>query len=449
MSFCTSIKIENKKHTGKSFSMCSEHRTLTWTLLLLLLSGALCYEWDVKYQPVICAVKGSSVVIPCSFHYPPHLAVQNVMWGHERNNFYTGPFLFENNNMKSSKFEYVGDKHHNCSLKIHSVEHNDQGKYAFRFTTNTEKGIWTGSKGSQLNIIDLKIKRSNGNRTTNEGDSVELTCLSSCSGLNRPSAFLWLKNGELITEEPSLRLSNVSSSSSGNYSCSLKSHKETTSGVININVEYGPKNTTTSAGPSMEVDLWSSIIVTCSSDANPPVENYTWFKIHYDDIESVGHKSELYIIGVSNDDNGQYFCRATNKHGSQNSSVTLKVKGYFSHSISISISIAAAAAVTALLIALAVVTVFRKLNKEGTSAPEVECVEDMQDAVYTNWPVFDNSQSQPGNKYKAKTTEEPFYATVAFSKKTESNMQQQTATCNEDESVIYSTVWREQTLNKP
>ncbi len=84
----------------------------------------------------------------------------------------------------------------------------------------------------------------------------------------------------------------------------------------------GPKNTSVSVRPSTEVDAGSNITLICSSHANPPVENYTWFKIG-DDIMYVGHQP-VFLSG----DGGQYFCSATNKHGSQNSSVvTLKIKG--------------------------------------------------------------------------------------------------------------------------
>ena len=116
-------------------------------------SGAVCSEWNVEYhQQHICAVKGSSVVIPCSFYYPKNQHVKRVMWGHERSNIFNGPFIFDSKmNETASRFNYIGDVQHNCSFKIHDVEHNDTGKYTFR--SETEQDKFTGRDGSTLKVI--------------------------------------------------------------------------------------------------------------------------------------------------------------------------------------------------------------------------------------------------------------------------------------------------------
>lgn len=113
-------------------------------------------DWRVDYQHQnICAVRGSSVFIPCSFDYPDGETVQSVKWGHERSDVFSGPFIYDSHfkNNTSSKFQYAGDKKHNCSFKILHVQHNDTGKYVFRFITNSEKGKFTGLEGSTLQIV--------------------------------------------------------------------------------------------------------------------------------------------------------------------------------------------------------------------------------------------------------------------------------------------------------
>lgn len=66
----------------------------------------------------------------------------------------------------------------------------------------------------------------------------------------------------------------------------------------------------------MEEVIGSNITLICSSRANPPVENYTWFKMGADDVVDVGHQP-VFLPSAS----GQYLCSVSNKHGSQNSSV--------------------------------------------------------------------------------------------------------------------------------
>uniref|UniRef100_A0A3Q1EBX6 B-cell receptor CD22 n=1 Tax=Acanthochromis polyacanthus TaxID=80966 RepID=A0A3Q1EBX6_9TELE len=277
----------------------------------------------------ICAVKGSSVAIPCSFDYPVKERVQCVMWGHERNDIFSGPFIYDSELNTSLRFEYTGNKDHNCSFKIHQLEHSDAGKYTFRFITDSISGKWTGRRGSTLKIVNLTmiVTKPNEKETMKEGDSVNMTCVNSCDGDKHSSEFIWFKDGESIIEGPVLYLRNMSFTNSGNYTCSLKAHRGTTSGVIHIDVEYGPKNTSVSVKPSAKVDAGNNATLICSSHANPPVQKHTWYKIYDNNIIAIGHKFEHHFKEVSQGDDGQYFCRATNKHGSQNSSVvTLKVE---------------------------------------------------------------------------------------------------------------------------
>lgn len=116
--------------------------------------SGVCQDYGVEYpQANICAVENSTAFIPCTFFYPGALKVVSVMWGHESSSFYFGPFLFDSNNATSnSRFQYHGDKEHNCSLTIHQVKHKDSGKYAFRFMTNDPIGKFTGLPAATLRV---------------------------------------------------------------------------------------------------------------------------------------------------------------------------------------------------------------------------------------------------------------------------------------------------------
>ncbi|CAK6963023.1 carcinoembryonic antigen-related cell adhesion molecule 6-like [Scomber scombrus] len=416
--------------------------------MLLLLPDILCNILKVEYQQQhICAVKGSSAVIQCSFHHTDNL-VKKVQWGHETNNSSKGHSNF---NIKyintSSRFLYIGDKNRNCSLKIHQVNHDDKGLYATRFITSNKRGTWPVRIGPMLKVVDLNILMTNphGNEAVKEGESANLTCINSCDGLNVTSAFTWFKNGEPIKEGPVLNLRNMSSSSSGNYTCSLKTNTGTTSGVKNIDVEYSPKNTSVSVSPSLEVDPDSNVTLICSSHAKPPVENYTWFKIHdnYAHMTAVGHKPVFFPSNV-----GQYLCSVTNTHGSQNSSVvTLKMKVYWATATRDILIIA-----VAVILVVTTVIAITRLNNNNTRAPTTDCGENIQVAPTTlntesvNWLICDDHQ-QEANQCEGRTTE-LIYGTVVFKPNRESNMQQTIHTYNDDdEGVIYSTVCRSQQLN--
>lgn len=76
------------------------------------------------------------------------------MWGHERNDLYKGPFLYDSKTPSlSSKFQYNGDLTKTCSFTIQHIRRNDSGKYAFRFETNVPAGKVTGADGSTLQVF--------------------------------------------------------------------------------------------------------------------------------------------------------------------------------------------------------------------------------------------------------------------------------------------------------
>ncbi|KAM4531323.1 B-cell receptor CD22-like isoform 2-T2 [Odontesthes bonariensis] len=356
--------------------MCAEQGNLKWTLMLLILEGVLCSTWNVEYrQQHICAVRGSSVVIPCSFTYPDNELVKSVKWVHERHDIFNGPFLYDSSSDpdRSPRFQYIGDKQHNCSLEILQVEHEDTGKFVFRFITTADK--FSGTSGSTLKIVDLNISmtKHDGNKTVKEGDSVNLTCTNSCDD-GKPSAFNWFKDGQSINEGPVVYLRNMSSTNSGNYTCSLKSHSGTTSEVMHIDVEYSPKNTSVSVTPSAVVDPGNNVTLICSSHGNPTVENYAWFKIHNNSITAVSHQAAHHFRSISQRDDGQYFCTATNEHGSHNSSVvTLKVRAHSVNNKRTILIITAVNCCIAMILTVIAVAAIRRFGKKRSTAPETDC----------------------------------------------------------------------------
>ncbi|XP_041634086.1 B-cell receptor CD22-like [Cheilinus undulatus] len=379
-------------------------RNLTCILKLLFLTGVLCNTWKVEYQQQhICAIKGSSVVFLCSFFSPGMKTVRTVKWGHA-----TSQRLVSDSNsvQVSSRFQYIGDRRHNCSLKIHQVEKRDAGKYNVRLLMAKGKGFLTRNKSLSLRVVALSVfgTKLNTSRSTKEGDPLNLTCVNSCDGANSSSAFTWFKNGEVLHEGPVLYLSHTSISDSGNYSCSLKTQPAATSAAVHVDVEYGPKNTLVSVTPSVEVYTGSNFTLICSSNANPPVENYTWFKKDNDD-EVVGHQSLLFSSQT-----GRYFCSAANKHGRQNSSdVTIKTKSTWM-TFTRDVLCGATAVVLQITITLCVIT---RCHKRRTWMPTVDCEEDVQDTDYVNWLTCDINQSQ--EDHQREEGPELIYATIDFS----------------------------------
>src|SRR4029434_2799471 len=87
-----------------------------------------------------------------------------------------------------------------------------------------------------------------------------------------------------------------------------------------------PKITTVFTRPSGVIAKGSSVTLTCSSDANPPVEIFTWFKVN--ESTPVGSGQQYSITDIRSEDGGQYYCEARNKYGAEKSStVSVSVSG--------------------------------------------------------------------------------------------------------------------------
>ncbi|KAL7845348.1 hypothetical protein AOLI_G00235400 [Acnodon oligacanthus] len=148
-----------------------------------------------------------------------------------------------------------------------------------------------------------------------EGRSVTLTCSSDA---NPPVKYHWFKGTSLVATGAIYTIKKISSVDSGEYKCrSSNEHGYKYSAVTLLNVLYPPKNVSVSISPSGEIVEGSSVTLTCSSDANPPVQNYTWFK-KLDNVVLQKSTSQIYrISNISSAASGEYQCMATNTQGFQ------------------------------------------------------------------------------------------------------------------------------------
>ncbi|XP_053343346.1 uncharacterized protein LOC128513822 [Clarias gariepinus] len=198
-------------------------------------------DWGVKYPEPVCAVRGSSVSIPCSYYYPKGIQVAQMLWcliNSNKGRCTDLPYVYNSSSNTTSDFEYVGDDKSNCTLLIHNVEFSNSGEYRFRFITDWIDSKWTGEPGVTLQVEDLKVSlmRLSGNGTLKQGDSLNLTCDVNCT--HSSSQFVWSKNNEqLNTSGPVLHFPALTVRDSGNYTCTWKTNETSGSKTISLQVE--------------------------------------------------------------------------------------------------------------------------------------------------------------------------------------------------------------------
>ncbi|XP_053085653.1 B-cell receptor CD22-like [Pangasianodon hypophthalmus] len=304
-----------------------------YLIFLFMISGALGNEWSVKYSQLnLCALKGSTVFMNGTYTHPTGLTVKNRFWlinpahGKEWTDL-------RNESGYSDRVEYLGDEQKHFSLRLSDVKKTDEHMYCFRIITNEHKEKFLGFPGVTLTVTDLQVIAP---AEVTEGQSAILTCKTTCS-LTDPT-FIWYKNRRGLTTKTTksneVHLQRVSSEDAGSYSCAVRGYEHLPSPAQTLSVRYPPKNVSVSISSFSEIVEGSSVTLTCSSDANPPVEIYTWFK----GTTSVG-KGKAYIISkISIEDSGEYKCKCSNEVGHQDSiGVTLNVL-YPPRNVSVSIS---------------------------------------------------------------------------------------------------------------
>ncbi|XP_050976446.1 B-cell receptor CD22-like [Labeo rohita] len=285
-------------------------------IFLLMIHGVSSADWGVSYSHShICALKDSSVIMSCTYTYPTGYQINKVFW--TKTNVGEFPDLFEDPEY-SQRLQYLGDKQQNCTIRLNHVTLKDSLEYSFRFTTNVTEGRWIGKPGVSLTVTDLQVESPE--RVT-EGDSVRLTCKSSCTLTDR-ATFIWYRNSQPLTERRDrnneLLLLSVRREDAGRYSCALHGHTYI-SPAVHLNVMYPPKDISVSISPSAELVEGDSATLICSSDSNPPAE-ISWFKENQS--SSVGSGQSFSAL-----QSGRFYCEAHNQHGSQRSdAVTVTVK---------------------------------------------------------------------------------------------------------------------------
>ncbi|XP_056622677.1 B-cell receptor CD22-like [Triplophysa dalaica] len=303
-------------------------------IVLLMIPGVCCQNgWGVTYSSShICALKGSTVTIHCTYTYPTGYKITEVLWTNiEKPPYNVFPDLSKDSKY-SGRIQYLGDKQHDCSVRLTDVRHTDSHKYYFRFITHVDTGKWLGAPGVTLDVTDNPVISINSSGVIVEGDSVNLTCSSES---NPPvHNYSWFKEETFVGSGNIYIISNIRSDHSGQYKCKTRhTCGEKYSDSVTLNVLYPPKNVSASISSSGVIVEGDSVNLTCSSESNPPVHIYSWFK-----EETFVGSVNIYIISkIRSDHSGQYKCKAENGLGQKYSAVTLNVL-YPPRNVSASIS---------------------------------------------------------------------------------------------------------------
>ncbi|XP_053506542.1 hemicentin-1-like [Ictalurus furcatus] len=332
-------------------------------IIYSLFQGVLCREFSISLPESVEAVRGLCVLIPCRFEIeeqfdgdlqtdPTGIWLKDGTHGDDNR-------VFNSKVTEENKIEgkLIGDlRMKNCTTIFYNIRQSDRGDYYFRIQTSGRlKYTYPSSSESvRSSAVSVRVgaspitpsitlyKEDQGEVEDQnelvEGTSVSLICSAPAPPcLLKPPTFTWNFLAEERRQEQKHNIRFSSSQLNFNvthlhhgftFSCTAtyqfqnKITKSAQSSLI-LHVLYGPRNTSVSASPSASVLLGSSVSLRCSSDANPAVLNYTWYR---ENGEQIGTGNHLTINRADCTHSGLYYCRAQNQHGDHNSSILLDVQ---------------------------------------------------------------------------------------------------------------------------
>ncbi|KAL6484145.1 hypothetical protein MHYP_G00061900 [Metynnis hypsauchen] len=229
-------------------------------------------QWGMNYAPQqVCALKGSSVDLSCTYKHPEGLTVTRSLWFIE-SQWTSGaePVDVRQYGQYKGRVQYSWTLN-SCRMTITDLRESDAHKYRFRFYTDDPNGRYSGRPGVSLSVTDLKVTVSD----TDGGDK-KLTCSSTCTLPNNPT-YIWYKNGQPVSDqnrnELELRDRTVDA---GSYSCAVKGYEKLGSPavcvfdkVLQVKVE----------GPAVTASERRTVTLTCSSTCTLPNNpTYIWYK---------------------------------------------------------------------------------------------------------------------------------------------------------------------------
>ncbi|KAJ8332895.1 hypothetical protein SKAU_G00417910 [Synaphobranchus kaupii] len=172
------------------------------------------------------------------------------------------------------------------------------------------------------------------------GDNVQYASIQFVPSNTAPCpAFTWYWNGSPLSLTNQRFHFTARSEDAGKYSCAVKGYEDLRTPAVALNVRYPPKRISVSVSPTGEILEGSSVNLTCSSDANPPVQRSTWFKNNRSVFSETGGPEESYTIKyITQQDAGEYYCEAGNEIGTNSSPPKLLDVQYSPKNTSVSVS---------------------------------------------------------------------------------------------------------------
>ncbi|XP_035529034.1 coxsackievirus and adenovirus receptor homolog [Morone saxatilis] len=251
-------------------------KKILWGFMLMLAGAG---GQSVNYSDPVCAVKGSTVTLLCSFTPLKTFTEENgrqvpleivrVRWcqNHPICQGLT-PSVYDSESVNNDhRYKYLGDKKGNCTLQITDIQKSDNATFRFRMEVNYTRGHFTGQSGVNVTVTDpvrMRINSSSADGEMRRGESVTLYCTAVCT--IHQLEVTWFKDNHALSESgPALQLGPLTAKDSGNYTCGLRTDTLSLPYSLHVEAEEEGGNMSLIVGVAFGVllALTALIVVLC------------------------------------------------------------------------------------------------------------------------------------------------------------------------------------------
>uniref|UniRef100_A0A673BSS5 Ig-like domain-containing protein n=1 Tax=Sphaeramia orbicularis TaxID=375764 RepID=A0A673BSS5_9TELE len=306
---------------------------------LFCVSGVLSADFQIFLPETIEAVAGSCVTIPCSFE------IQDK-YNTNLDNTCVAIWKKGDHNPASdvtSRFTTTATaadlKNKICTSTINNIQIADAGTYFFRLECKNPL-MYNFPSGVNINVKadPPKLTLSPSELEVEEGASVSLQCSAPapCPSL-RPTVTwtprLGTSQETLVENQDKTKvIKSVLNFTASHlhhgrrFKCTAVYRRQDNRNVSSVSkglkahVKYRPKNTTVLVSPSGPVQEGTDVVLKCSSDANPAVQIYTWYRADPQHETRIHTGPDLTITAARN--TGAFLCQAENDLGTGRSNKT-------------------------------------------------------------------------------------------------------------------------------
>ncbi|XP_061738825.1 B-cell receptor CD22-like [Nerophis ophidion] len=232
--------------------------------------------------------EASRVTLTCST--PTSCSSQPEIWDFD----WRRPIASQEQNRKTTTVSFTVYRNYD-SKKFSCQTENNSDHYLIK---NITLDVEYAPRSTKAKVSESHVK---------EGDQVTLSCTS----VGKPTpTFIWSRNQQALSTEPTLVFSSITGEKSGTYTCWARNVHGTDSSSIAIDVQYvptveiRPAPTTFRQGDKMELTCFAK-------KSNPSPTSYSWFK----DGKRVWQGSTYVGESVQPEHAGSYVCEARNNVG--------------------------------------------------------------------------------------------------------------------------------------